>query len=129
MNIESAIAALPPAPAEQYAIVFRHGTFEAGIYAPRIVDDQTPHTRDEAYVVVKGSGHFVCGDTRTLFSPGALLFVPAGRTHRFEDCSDDLTVWVIFYGPDGGEAVETGTWIGGAGPSNRPPPQDPPPET
>ena len=58
MDIESAIAALPPALAEQYAIVFRHGTFEAGIYAPRIIDDQAPHTRDEAYVVLKGSGHF-----------------------------------------------------------------------
>jgi hypothetical protein len=29
--------------------------------------------------------------------------VPAGTVHRFEDFSDDLTVWVIFYGPQGGE--------------------------
>jgi hypothetical protein len=25
--------------------------------------------------------------------------------HRFEEFSDDLAVWVIFYGPEGGEAA------------------------
>jgi hypothetical protein len=25
--------------------------------------------------------------------------------HRFEEFSDDLVVWVIFYGPEGGEAA------------------------
>ena len=106
--MNDAIAALPAAPAEQYTIVYRHGTIEAGLYAPRGVDDQTPHTRDEAYVVVKGSGHFVCGSARRPFGAGELLFVPAGVTHRFEDFSEDLTVWVIFYGPKGGEHVEQG---------------------
>jgi mannose-6-phosphate isomerase-like protein (cupin superfamily) len=106
IDIESAIAALPEPPAEQYTIVYRHGTFEAGLYAPRGVDDQTPHTRDEAYVVAKGSGEFVCGDSRRAFGPGELLFVPAGMVHRFEKFSNDLTVWVIFYGPQGGEKVE-----------------------
>ena len=108
IDIESAIASLPRPPAEQYTIVYRHGTFEAGLYAPRGVDDQTPHTRDEAYVVVSGSGEFVCGTARRSFQPGELLFVPAGMTHRFENFSNDLTVWVIFYGPRGGERVEGG---------------------
>ena len=112
IDIASAIAALPAAPAEQYVIVHRHGTFEAGLYAPRGVDDQTPHTRDEAYVVVKGSGHFVCGSTRREFAPGALLFVPAGMVHRFENFTSDLTVWVIFYGPEGGESERIdGPWV------------------
>jgi mannose-6-phosphate isomerase-like protein (cupin superfamily) len=108
IGIVDAVVALPKAPAEQYAIVYRHGTFTAGVYAPRGVDDQTPHTRDEAYVVVKGSGEFVCGDERRPFGHGELLFVPAGMTHRFESFSEDLTVWVIFYGPQGGENVEEG---------------------
>jgi mannose-6-phosphate isomerase-like protein (cupin superfamily) len=103
IDIASAIASLPAPPAEQYNIVYRHGTFEAGLYAPRGVDEQTPHTRDEAYVVVTGSGQFVCGKSRRPFAPGELLFVPAGMTHRFEEFSDDLTVWVVFYGPQGGE--------------------------
>ncbi len=38
------------------------------------------------------------------FGPGDLLFVPAGVVHRFEEFTDDLVVWVVFYGPPGGEA-------------------------
>ena len=30
----------------------------------------------------------------------------AGGEHRFEEFSDDLVVWVIFYGPDGGDREE-----------------------
>jgi hypothetical protein len=29
--------------------------------------------------------------------------VPAGVEHRFEGFTDDLVVWVVFYGPEGGE--------------------------
>jgi hypothetical protein len=29
--------------------------------------------------------------------------VAAGTEHRFEDFTEDLAVWVVFYGPDGGE--------------------------
>ena len=35
--------------------------------------------------------------------PGDLLFVPARVPHRFDNFTDDLVVWVIFYGPEGGE--------------------------
>jgi hypothetical protein len=31
------------------------------------------------------------------------MFVAAGVEHRFEDFTDDLAVWVMFYGPEGGE--------------------------
>jgi mannose-6-phosphate isomerase-like protein (cupin superfamily) len=55
------------------------------------------------YVVVRGSGEFVNGDVRHRFGPGDLLFVPAHVTHRFENFTDDLAVWVVFYGPEGGE--------------------------
>ena len=48
-----ALVQLPAPPKEQYAIVFRHGTLTVGMYAPRDVDDQTPHKRDEVYVVVR----------------------------------------------------------------------------
>ena len=46
-------------------------------YAPRGVDGQTPHTRDELYVVARGSDIFVNGDLRRPFSAGDVLFVPA----------------------------------------------------
>jgi mannose-6-phosphate isomerase-like protein (cupin superfamily) len=45
---------------------------------------------------------------RHCFGPGDLLFVRAGVEHRFEEFSDDLAVWVSFYGPDGGEQEDAG---------------------
>lgn len=100
------IAQLPAFPEEQYAILFRHGTLTVGLYAPRGTDTQTPHTRDELYVVVAGHGTYVHGDTRRPFKAGDLMFVPAHVPHHFEDFTDDFVVWVLFYGPEGGERVQ-----------------------
>ena len=75
------------------------------MYAPVGSDPQTPHTRDEAYVVIRGTGTFVSDAGRRSFQAGDFLFAPAGIVHRFEDFSDDLDVWVVFYGPEGGEQV------------------------
>ena len=83
--------------------LFRHGTLSVELYSPRGTDPQQPHTRDEAYVVISGTGEFVHGERREPFAPGDLLFVPAGMTHRFENFSEDFAVWVLFYGPEGGE--------------------------
>ena len=82
---------------------FRETSLVVEIFTPHRVDTQQPHTRDEAYVVLKGSGEFVNGDARQKIGPGDFLFVPAGVPHRFENFTDDLAVWVIFYGPEGGE--------------------------
>jgi len=105
-TIAGAVAQMPPADEEQYVVVFNHGTLEVGVYAPRKRDDQTPHTRDEVYVVNRGTGMFACGRERVPFAPGDFLFVPAHETHRFEDFTDDFAAWVLFYGPEGGEVGE-----------------------
>jgi len=102
-TVPEALAKLPGPKGERWAVVFEHGTLDVEIYAPRGSDPQGPHTRDEVYVVVSGSGEFVNGQTRERFGPGDLLFVPAGVVHRFEKFTDDLRVWVVFYGPEGGE--------------------------
>ena len=96
---------LPKPSEEQYVVPFEHGTLQVGLYAPRGRDDQTPHTRDEVYVVMRGTGTFVNGAERVRFAPGDVLFVPAHREHRFEMMSesDDFAAWVFFYGPEGGE--------------------------
>ena len=88
---------------QRSAPVMRHGSMIARLYAPDRVDRQTPHDQDEVYIVASGSGWFVNGDRRDRFETGALLFVPAGVEHRFEDFSDDFATWVVFYGPKGGE--------------------------
>ena len=83
--------------------MFNHGSLSVKVYAPRGSDPQQPHTRDEIYVVTAGNGIFVTPDKRQPFRPTDLLFVPAGVAHRFEEFSDDFAVWVMFYGPEGGE--------------------------
>jgi mannose-6-phosphate isomerase-like protein (cupin superfamily) len=104
VTVEEALAHLPGPKGERFAAVLEHGSLVVEIYAPREVDAQTPHTRDEVYVVISGSGFFVNGESREPFGEGDLLFVPAGIVHRFENFTNDLVVWVLFYGPVGGEA-------------------------
>lgn len=96
-------AQLPTPTGKRFVEVFTHGTLSVELYAPQGVDLQTPHTRDEVYVVLSGSGFFVNGAVRHPFAPGDVLFVPAGVVHRFEDFTDDFATWVLFYGPEGGE--------------------------
>ena len=88
---------------ERYAVAFERGSIEVGIYRLEDQDRQQPHTRDELYIVARGEGFFVNGEAGHRFGTGDFLFVPAGVVHRFEDFTDDLTVWVVFYGPEGGE--------------------------
>jgi mannose-6-phosphate isomerase-like protein (cupin superfamily) len=83
--------------------LFAHGSLLVKYYAPLGTDAQTPHTRDEIYVVAQGRGAFFDGHSRRVIAPGDLLFAAAGITHRFEDFSDDFGVWVMFYGPENGE--------------------------
>ena len=104
-TVADALARVPGPKGERFAQAFARGTLELEIYAPRGSDPQQPHRKDELYLVVTGTGTFLCDDRRVPFGPGDCLFAPAGAVHRFEDFSDDLVVWVVFYGPDGGERV------------------------
>ena len=104
MTVAEGLARLPGPKGERFVELFGHGTLSVELYAPRGQDPQSPHTRDEVYVVVEGRGQFRNGQVVHRFGPGDVLFVPAGVVHRFEAFSDDLVVWVFFYGPEGGEA-------------------------
>ncbi|MDC0743002.1 cupin domain-containing protein [Polyangium mundeleinium] len=103
-TFDEALATLGRQDDPRFTVVMRHGSMSVELYAPRGVDPQSPHGQDELYVVARGTGRFVCGDREVRFSPGDVLFVPAGATHRFIDFSVDLAVWVLFYGPRGGES-------------------------
>ncbi|MGE0127179.1 MAG: cupin domain-containing protein [Blastocatellales bacterium] len=85
------------------APLYEHGSLQVKMYAPRGYDSQKPHSRDEIYVVARGGGIFFDGAARRRFQTGDLIFAPAGSEHRFEDFTDDFAVWVMFYGPEGGE--------------------------
>ncbi len=53
---------------------------------------------------MSGSGEFVSDGQPYTFAPGDVFFVPAGVEHRFTRFTGDFVTWVIFYGPQGGEA-------------------------
>ncbi|HKR60436.1 MAG TPA: cupin domain-containing protein [Pyrinomonadaceae bacterium] len=103
LRVADALQKLPSPEGKRFATVFEHGSLAVEIYAPRGTDPQQPHTRDEVYFVTSGSGEYVCGDRRHAFGPKDLLFAAAGVAHRFENFTNDLAVWVLFYGPEGGE--------------------------
>lgn len=90
---------------KEFVEFFKHGSLMVELYKPDRVDKQSPHTRDEVYVITKGSGRFHVNGEYINFVAGDLLFVPAGAEHRFEDFTDDFETWVLFYGPEGGESL------------------------
>jgi mannose-6-phosphate isomerase-like protein (cupin superfamily) len=98
-----ALARLPTPDGKRFVTVLAHGSLTVEVYAPRGSDPQQPHTRDEAYVVIAGTGDFVLSGERSAFGPGDVLFAPAGAVHRFERFTEDFATWVFFYGPEGGE--------------------------
>jgi len=101
----SEAANAPLSEGRRSSLIFERGELELRYYAPVGKDDQTPHMRDEVYFVVSGWGTFFCDGQREPFSAGDVVFAPAHAEHRFERFSDDFAVWVVFYGPEGGNAA------------------------
>lgn len=60
------------------------------------VDDQSPHTEDEIYVVTAGRARIVTPDGAADVGPGSVIFVPAGEEHRFVAVTEDLALLVVF---------------------------------
>jgi mannose-6-phosphate isomerase-like protein (cupin superfamily) len=104
VTMTEALAHLPGPQGERFATVFTHGTLLVEILAPPSYVPLPPHTRDEVYVVIQGSGELVKDGKALPIGPGDFLFVAAGVEHHFKNFTDDLTIWVIYYGPEGGEA-------------------------
>jgi mannose-6-phosphate isomerase-like protein (cupin superfamily) len=93
-----------PGPLGQHFVgLMQRGTLRVQLSLPVFPNRQTPHAQDEVYVIIRGRGVLFHGGERDQFEAGDLLFVSAGTEHWFEDFTEDLAVWVVFYGPDGGE--------------------------
>lgn len=85
------------------APVFAHGSMQLKCFSPRGTDHQAPHAQDELYVVIRGCADFIVEGQRMTAEPGDALFVPARAAHHFEHMRNEFTVWVVFWGPAGGE--------------------------
>ena len=94
---EKAIELLSKAPTE-FVKVLEFGDLEIEYYQPDKIDKQTPHTRDEIYIVASGKGNFIREKDKYQVKEGDVLFVKAHEEHRFVDFSADFATWVVFYG-------------------------------
>jgi mannose-6-phosphate isomerase-like protein (cupin superfamily) len=66
-------------------------------------NEQTPHAQDEIYLIIRGRGVLCHHRKRDPFESGDVLFVAAGIEHHYEDFTEDLALWRVFYGPPDGE--------------------------
>lgn len=77
--------------------VFERGDGASALFfAPRVADYQTPHDRDEFYVVISGTGEMDIDGTMIVYRPGDLLYIPRDVPHRFVMPPEDLALWVFF---------------------------------
>lgn len=105
IRLAEAQTAIPGPAGEHSASLLQRGTLNVKLSLPVPPNQQTPHEQDEVYVVIRGRGILVHDGRREPFEAGDLMFVAAGTEHHFEDFTEDIAVWVIFYGPPGGEVV------------------------
>src|ERR1700733_13857206 len=68
------------------------------------VDDQSPHTEDEIYVVQAGRATVVTTSGIEDVGPGSVIYVPAGEAHKFTEILENLGLVVLFAPPYGSRA-------------------------
>jgi mannose-6-phosphate isomerase-like protein (cupin superfamily) len=83
---------------ERYITMLKEGRLELEYYKPLGQDPQKPHSRDEMYFVIAGTGWFVIDGQRKPFAANDVLFAAAGVPHRFEGFSEDFATWAVFVG-------------------------------
>ena len=106
ISFAEAQARIPGPTGERSVLVLQRGTLDVKLSLPVPPNQQTPHAQDEIYVVIRGRGVLVHAAKRDSFESGDLLFVAAGCEHHYENFSEDLALWRVFYGPRGGEIPE-----------------------
>ena len=104
IHLSDARARIPGPAGEHSVSVLQRGSLNLKLSLPVAPNQQSPHEQDEIYVIMAGKGVLFHDGKREAFEPGDVMFVAAGTEHHFEDFSEDLAVWVVFYGPTGGEA-------------------------
>lgn len=102
-TIEEFLTKLPLPPNDKWkdgvwdVAPFKKGDVSLVFFAPRGLDYQTFHDEDEFYFITRGKGDIVIAEERFVFFSGDVFFVPAGVRHHFENFSDDLATWAVFF--------------------------------
>ena len=97
LNTMDAINGLAQSTTEFITLLKNHD-LEVEYYAPIGVDKQHPHDKDELYIIASGKSGFLLEGQRVEVNAHDVLFVPAGKEHRFVDFSEDFAAWVVFWG-------------------------------
>ena len=78
----------------------------AGIYVlpAGAADLQKPHPEEEVYYVIRGRAFFwrmtAAGPEEEAIEAGTVLYVAAGKEHRFHNISEELVLLVCFAPPE-----------------------------
>ena len=103
IRLVAAQVGIPDPAGERSVMVLQRGTLDVKLSLPVPPNQQTPHAQDEIYVIIRGRGVLIHDGKRDLFESGDILFVAAGTEHHYEDFTEDLALWRVFYGARGGE--------------------------
>ena len=76
---------------------FRKAGVSLVFFAPQGRDYQTFHDEDEFYFIVRGTGELIIDGVTNMFEAGNVFFVPSKVPHHFENFSDDLATWAVFF--------------------------------
>jgi mannose-6-phosphate isomerase-like protein (cupin superfamily) len=89
--------------ANHYEEHLRVSDLSVGTYSIPVggIDDQSPHTEDEIYVVSRGRAKIVGPDGGLAVGPGSVVYVGAGEEHRFTEITEHLHLLVIFAPAEG----------------------------
>lgn len=81
-----------------YHEFLREPSLSTGLYILRAGthDPQQPHTEDEVYYVISGSGQITVAEENRAVRAGSIVFVATGVEHRFHTITQDLTILVLF---------------------------------
>ena len=82
-------------------------TMSAGVYRLKAgePDGQKPHNEDEIYFVTRGRAKFAAGENIQDVTAGSIIYVEAGRDHRFIEIAEDIEALVIFTPAEGSAAA------------------------
>jgi len=73
-------------------------TVEVGRYSASTSAPKNPHTGDEIYYVISGSGMARVGNETYSVEAGDVVYVEAGLEHDFFNIEEDITVLIVLAG-------------------------------
>jgi mannose-6-phosphate isomerase-like protein (cupin superfamily) len=99
ISLEKVIADLDATTNEYFLNVFKSKGLDMGVLRLRKgeTDTQEPHSFDEVYFVIEGTGHIEIEDKMKPVNRADFIFVPANVHHRFVVGNKDL-IMLYFFG-------------------------------